>query len=224
MTGGLEQTVSILKELTRPTDQTGWMCDEVAFLLYALVKFQRPQLVIQTGHHWGKSAAVVCEALSDGFLDSGQLIESDPMRGDAKFTAYLQAHAPARGPWRMVSVDPGPPVADSDAGVRYLTERYRGCFQFVQAKSADFFLSAMWEELVAGAGGCRALAVVDGDHAEDVARADLEAVDRLRPLIFLDDTSWAPHLAEVAAAFAAERKYATIELPLYNGVTVLMPS
>ena len=59
------------------------MCDEVAFLLYSMVKFTRPDVVVQMGHLWGKSALMVLEAMSDGFITS-DLIEEDTYRGDPR--------------------------------------------------------------------------------------------------------------------------------------------
>lgn len=56
---GLADAVGTLKSITGSSPSVGWLCDGVSFLLYGLVKFYRPQLVVQTGHLWGKSAAVI---------------------------------------------------------------------------------------------------------------------------------------------------------------------
>ena len=68
------------------------------------------------------------------------------------------------------------------------------------------------------------LAIIDGDHSETMARADMEGVLGLNlPFIFLDDTTWIPHLGALARDFAARHAYQILNLPLYNGVCLLAP-
>ena len=64
--------VGILRQTTGGSIGTGWMHDEVCWLLHGLIRFYRPTLVIQTGHLWGKSALVVLDALDDAPLDRGR--------------------------------------------------------------------------------------------------------------------------------------------------------
>ena len=61
----LAQKVGILRKTTGGSIGTGWMHDEVCWLLHGLIRFYRPSLVIQTGHLWGKSALVVLDALEE---------------------------------------------------------------------------------------------------------------------------------------------------------------
>lgn len=123
----------------------------------------------------------------------------------------------------MVSVDSGPPVANPGAGVTWLADHYQG-FEYIQSPSSSFFASPRFAELVAGSQGQRVLGIVDGDHNYEPARADLENMLRLgRPWVFLDDTRWIPHLGTLAHEFAGEHGYQLLDLPMYNGVCLLVP-
>lgn len=214
----LTSAVGDLKKMTGSSQQVGWMCDPVAFFLYGLVKLMCPQLVIQTGHLWGKSAAVICEALADGAV-----LEEDGQRGDPEFAAFMDGAQLRQGPWQVVSVDQGPPVPDWQAGVSWLAQRYGPSFRFVRAGTGPFFRSPSWQELTAQFAGQRVLAVLDADHTWEGARLELDAVSALRPVIFLDDTRWVPFLGVVAGDFAAGHDYAVTEFPWHNGIALLTP-
>src|ERR1035437_5202837 len=98
----LSENVKALGELTGKSWNCGWMFDEVAWLLHALVGFIRPEVVIQTGHLWGKSACVILDALKYQLE-----IEGSHLQGDAAFGAFVKSHIPERtSPGRLISIDP----------------------------------------------------------------------------------------------------------------------
>ena len=79
----MAQKVGILRKTTGGSIGTGWMHDEVCWLLHGLIRFYRPSLVIQTGHLWGKSALVVLDALEEHPLDRGGM-------GDASYAEFVR--------------------------------------------------------------------------------------------------------------------------------------
>jgi hypothetical protein len=200
------------------------MYDEVAFLLYSLVKFYKPALIVQTGHLWGKSACMMLEAITDGFLTGTRKIEEEEQNGDLQFSRFVQANAPTLdGDPRVISVDPGPlNVPRSVQGTEYLQSRYPKAFEFHQIPSGEFFRSC-GDRLRKQFHGKRILGVVDGDHSAQGCIQDLIALEDLGAgLIFLDDVTWLPHLGSVGKTFARKYGYDLLRLPLYNGVAVLM--
>ncbi len=113
-----------LKSITGASTGCGWMVDDVAFLLYSLVKFYKPELVIQTGHLWGKSMFMVLEALTDGFLESSP-IESSPVNADKVFSDFTASRSPRFGGKRAISMDPEPMgVPHPVEGIDYLKKCY----------------------------------------------------------------------------------------------------
>jgi hypothetical protein len=214
-----ERTATLKGLYDANSSSCGWMCDEVAFLLYSMVKFTRPEVVVQTGHLWGKSALMVLEAMTDGFITE-QPIEADAWRADRDFSNFVTSRTPpVPASPRMVSID----IATPDDGVRWLQETYPG-FEFITASSPAFFASPAAADLAAECAGKRVLVIVDGEHSYHSASADMEGVVLLnRPVIFLDDTRWIPHLAALARDFAGRHAYQVIEFPWYNGVCLLVP-
>ncbi|XOB41508.1 MAG: hypothetical protein ACKKMS_02175 [Candidatus Nealsonbacteria bacterium] len=84
-----------LRKISGGSLNCGWMCDEIVFLLYSLVKVYKPELVIQTGHLWGKSICIVLDALTNGFLMGDYSIEDREQNGDLKFLEFLKKNKPA---------------------------------------------------------------------------------------------------------------------------------
>ena len=215
-----------LRKITGGSLSTGWMRDEVAFILYAFVKWFKPELVIQTGHLWGKSAIIATEALYDGFLTGGATgltIENEPQEGDKKaadFTA-INSPRPALAP-KFISIDPHPKnVPQAEAGIRYLKSLYGDSFEFHQMSSFDFFQTRT-AQLQKDFHGTRILGIVDGDHSWAGCMADLTHLAKLgAQLIFVDDTLWLPHLGRAAREFARRENYNLLDLSLYNGIGVL---
>lgn len=201
----LRTRVERLHHLTGGARATGWMHDPVCWLLFGLIRYYRPSLVIQTGHLWGKSALVVLEALKN------ERLEGDGM-ADPAYARFVADHSPPRRKGKLVSIDPGPSdVPGFGEGVEQLREWYPR-FRFYAGSSAKFFENERPE-------GERIFGIVDGDHTREGAKRDLDALARLEAgMIFLDDTSWIPHLGTLGAHFPG---YTALEFPLYNGVMVL---
>ena len=221
MVTALAASVERLKRVTGASKSCGWMFDEVAFLVYALVKFHKPELVIQTGHLWGKSACVVLEALTDGFLGERGGLEQTPQDADRKFATFVREHSPRQtSPPRVISVDPWPHLMDVAApydGVELLKRHYPGRFEFFKMKSGQFF-----EEFTEDVSNLRVMGIVDGDHTPEGCLLDLKHFGRLRcGLILVDDTNWLPELRRVTESFAGEYGYDFLNLNLYNGLGVL---
>ena len=194
----LESKVQELREVAGDVLDTGWMHDEVCWLLYGLVRFYRPSLVIQTGHLWGKSALYVLRALRDADL---QPVE---MMGDPAYAQFVQDNAPPRVLGRMISVDPQP------RGPQPLADWYPN-FELRRQASKDFFAEFEGKSE-------RLFGIVDGDHTEEGALADLKALAKLDAgMILLDDTSWLPELRDAGHSIG----YSVSEFPEYNGVMLL---
>ena len=221
MTYSLAASVERLKRVTGASKSCGWMFDEVAFLLYSLVKFYKPEVVIQTGHLWGKSACVVLEALTDGFLAERGGLETVEQNADKKFATFVKEHSPrpSAAP-RMISIDPWPHLMDVAApydGIELLKQLHPGRFEFHKMKSGDFF-----QQFKEDLRGQRVMGIVDGDHTPEGCLLDLENFARLNcMLILVDDTLWLPELKTTTETFAAKHGYNFLNLDLYNGVGVL---
>lgn len=216
------ETVRELRSLTGGSQSCGWMYDEVAFLLYSLVKFYKPALIIQTGHLWGKSSCMMMEAITDGFLTGLAQIEQEEQNADLDFSRFVNRNAARPDPDpKVISVDPGPlGVLHSARGIEYLQSRYPGVFEFHETLSTEFFRSHA-ERLRKQFQGRRIMGVVDGDHSSYGCIQDLIAMHNLgAELLFLDDVNWLPHLGNVGKTFARKYGYEMLRLPLYNGVAV----
>lgn len=198
-----------LKQVTGGSDRAGWMCDGVCSLLYALVQFYRPELVIQTGHLWGKSALVILMALTDPLLAS----EPECDRGtDENPRKYELEHFPLPCRGKLISIDP---VLD-DSGVKWLRAHYDNV-EIERIRSQEWF-----DQHASLYKGLRVMGVVDGDHEPEPCRADLEGLAIMQAgLIFVDDTSLIQHIERVAREFAAVHNYGFVNLPWYNGVGIL---
>ena len=84
----IRKNLENLKMITGASDRTGWMIDDVSAYVYSMVKFYKPDLVLQIGHLWGKSACIVLEALTDDFLTEENTFESGQLSGDKKFYEF----------------------------------------------------------------------------------------------------------------------------------------
>jgi cephalosporin hydroxylase len=219
MIDSLSSNIERLKRVTGGSRNCGWMCDEVALLLYALVKFYKPDLVIQTGHLWGKSACVVLEAMTDGFLGNRGGMEATFQDADRVFADFVRSRTPrnARSP-RLISIDPEPMgVEHAHAGIELLRQMYPGHFDFRPMTSVQFFES--FDEDIAG---LRVMGIVDGDHSPEGCLADLEALARLgADTMLVDDTNWLPKLKGVTVSFADRAGFARFTFEPYNGLSLL---
>lgn len=218
----LAKHIRELREKTGASKSCGWMYDEPAFLLYALIKWYKPGLVIQTGHLWGKSAMVVLAALRDGFLMSEAGMIEEEQNADKTLGAFIAANRPvAAARPKVISIDPHPKgVPDFEAGVRYLRDCDPG-FEFYQMKSSEFF-AAHGERIGREFASKRILGIVDGDHTWAGCMLDLEALAKIgAEFIIVDDMTWLPHLKRAARQFGRRRGYDFFTLPLFTGMGLL---
>ena len=215
----LRERLRILREATGASKNCGWMVDEVASLLYALVKFTRPDMVIQTGHLWGKSALFVLEALTDG----EGLFEDPRLNVDRAFMAFVDAHRPQAVSPIFISIDPLPNTyAAGEKGIALLNEWYTETFRFFPMNSDDFWRGHT-AELAANFQGKSIMTIVDGDHSQAGCTADLEGSHNMgAQIIFVDDVDFIPEIARAVENFAAGRNYTYLPLHLYNGVGLLV--
>ena len=212
----LADRINTLKEATGASATCGWMFDEVAIMLYALVKMFRPGLVIQTGHLWGKSACVVLEALTDG-----QRLEEQIQAADTAFAGFVTRRtSPIPADAKLISVDPNPSgVNDWQAGVVMLKSWYGANFEFVQKASWDWFADTQADF----ADGRRLMGIVDGDHSERVCADDIANLARVGAgLILIDDTEWIGALEFVSRRMAETCGYDMINLPWINGLALMV--
>jgi cephalosporin hydroxylase len=198
----IQQRITELRKVSGGSSNVGWMHDEVCWLLFGLIRFYRPSLVIQTGHLWGKSALVALEALRNEFLDP------DRTMGDPQYAEFVERHSPMRVKGRLLSIDPQP----NEASVKWLKERYPN-FAFYAGSSQQYFQNGQKHPIKG-----RLFGIVDGDHTEQGAFSDLKSLAKLGAgMILLDDTSWIPQLKAAGHGIG----YSVMELPEYNGVMVL---
>lgn len=205
-----------LEKVTGGASGCGWMCDEVAKLLYSLIQFYRPSVVIQTGHLWGRSSVFILEALTDMAIFN-EAFPQPESQGDAAFNEFVDRHEPAYPSGCLISIDPAPfGVPNQSAGYDLLKLWYGTRFTFLSYKSHEYFATAP------DYGTDRIFGIVDGDHTEEGCMKDLEGFAKLKAeVIFVDDTTWIPALEEVCKSFAATYDYHAVTLRLYNGVTIL---
>jgi|GEM_PF-1907791 len=216
------QRVRTLREMTGGSLNCGWMCDEQAFLLYSLAKFYKPEVILQTGHLWGKSALVLTEAIHDGFLMGESSIEPDIQNNHEKFSAFIKKNSPKRPlSYEFISIDPLPRnVPHYREGVEYIRELHPN-FTFHQLMSDEYFARVKRGELPSPKGK-RIMGIVDGDHSYMGCLSDLKNMHALGvDLIIVDDTSWIPFLRRACATFARRNGYTFTNLPYYNGVGIL---
>ena len=217
MSTNLRATVKELGDVTGKSDSCGWMFDEVAWLLHAFVIFIRPEIVIQTGHLWGKSACMILHALRYQME-----IEGNTPQGDAAFDTFVHSRIAERPSFgQLISVDPG---GYAKGGYDWLTEHFPGQFKHYQITSADFF-EAEGKRLKDEYAGKEVFGVVDGDHSIEGCRKDLLALIELGArVIFVDDTEWLKELCDVSREVATANGYQFINLNYLNGVALLVRS
>lgn len=208
----LRERIAELARVTGRSSTCGWMDDASCYLLYGLVKHVKPDVVLQSGHLWGKSALVVLEALTDDALldnwDSG---------GDHRYSAFVGNRRKRIGEAWLLSADPHPlGVHNWQAGVDLLREWYGERFRFKHESSPAAF------QTMPRADGAVILAIVDGNHEPHGCGRDISEYARIGcDLIIVDDTTWIPALAKVARECAAELGYDVLELPYGGGWTLL---
>jgi hypothetical protein len=213
----LRDRVNTLKSMTIDHAWCGWMVDDVAAFVYSLIKFTQPDIIIQTGHLWGKSAVVAMEAMSDDFLRKPEtrIEETEPFSRDQIFYEFTVKRAPSPRVRRFISVDPRP--LGGDEPIAFLKKTYP-FYQFYQATSENFFQVGA-QQLAELTAGNVLLGIVDGDHTAGGCSNDLDQLGALNArYIIVDDTRWIPELGTVTRKFAVYADYDLAEFPAYNGL------
>jgi cephalosporin hydroxylase len=197
------------------------MYDEQGLLIYSLVKYIKPEVVIQTGHLWGKSACFILEALSDEILNA--FVFEKSQESDKDYTGFVDRHRPTKQTAaKFISIDPfrsperhTPPRWKE--GVELLKEKYGDGFEFYH-QTSDAFFNENREKYK----GKHLLAVVDGDHSPAGLRRDLDNLDEMEcKYIVVDDVLFLPHLGRVCEEFADQKGFAYAPINLYNGLGLL---
>lgn len=220
----LIQHIRELRRITGGSLSVGWMFDDPAFFLYGLMKWFKPELVIQTGHLWGKSALIAMEAQNDGFLAEGMRLEDERENADRVVEEFVDKNTPQwTRPPKVISIDPfSKNIPNQQAGVEYLKKLYgEGRFEFSPLRSIDFFERES-ERIKREYHTSRILGIVDGDHSWAGALYDMEYLKNLgAQMIIVDDTIWLPHLGRAVREFAARNpRYQLLNLTLYTGTAI----
>ncbi len=217
----LKDTIETLKRTTGTPKCTGWMYDEQGLLIYSLVKYVKPEIVIQTGHLWGKSSCFILEALNDGLLNT--LTLEDAQKSDKNYTDFVDNHKPkVQTGAKLISVDPfksperhTPPRWQE--GIEYLRKKYGDSFEFHNQTSDDFFRQNRDKYV-----GRHVLSVVDGDHSTEGLKRDLDNLNYIKcKYIIVDDVMFLPNLGKACEDFAKENNYNYSPINLYNGFGLL---
>jgi cephalosporin hydroxylase len=212
---------SIMKKIAEPISfGCGWMVDDIAHLVYSLVIFYKPDIVIQTGHLWGKSARLILEALSINELPLNLEIER-PIR-DAAFDEFVIKNTPKTKRGILVSIDPNS-FGINETVFDFLKNKYPN-FYFYKMGSREYFgqnITPLLSEYTEK--GKTILGVIDGDHTAEGCVRDLEFMNILRTqIIVVDDTLWIPHIDKICKHFTEIHPYTYANFPLYNGIGVLV--
>jgi hypothetical protein len=200
------------------------MLDNVAFFLYSLVKFYKPDLVIQIGHLWGKSATVILEALHDEFLTQDNGIEDGKLSGDIKFYEFSLNNSPKDKKGKLISIDAFP-YGNWEKGINFLKNTYPN-FEYIVSKSDDYFLDNSKLIMDEYTNDSKTIfGVVDGDHSYDGAMKDLINMGKIgASVILVDDTMWLNDIHKASIKFAESNGYDYINFPIYNGIGLLIKS
>ena len=214
----IRKKLSHLKEITGGSYiDCGYMYDEVALLVYSLIKFYKPNVIIQTGHLWGKSALIGLEALTDGFTQTiSNGFETEDQLSDVKYNKFVKNHKPEQVNPIFISIDPIFPVmaAKYKDGIEFLREQYPA-FQFIKDSSHNALPKL---EINSD----RVLCIVDGDHTFGGCLQDLQNMNRFNPLLqIVDDTLFLDDCGDACLTFAKQQNKEATFFDLYNGICII---
>jgi hypothetical protein len=203
-----------LKNITGASLGCGWLHDEPATLLRSLIIYSKPEIVVQTGHLWGKSALIILQALEEMY--SSPVEEQNAHELFESFVNENTPNRPVTVP-QLHSIDPYClHVPNAKSGIDYLNGKYSN-FNFYGITSAEFFATFSLDK------SKRIFGFVDGDHSYLGAYEDMFNLAQLgAEIIVLDDTSWIPFLRRAAKRIATRYGYILSEFPNYNGTIILI--
>jgi hypothetical protein len=212
------ERIEELKTVTGGSTNCGYVYDAVAMLIYGLIKFYRPEVVLQTGHLWGKSALTCLEAMTDGFE-----LEEDLQNSDPQFSAFVEKSTPVVDSPQLISIDPGyHGVPEFGRGISLLQTWYPENFHFFQQTSQEFF-ERNGRHYRREFQGKRIFGIIDGDHSPLGCRHDLAQLYAMKAgMIFLDDIDWIPDICTAGLEFSHQTGYRFMPLYGFNGVGILV--
>lgn len=212
MNKNLSQMIELIN-ITGTSTGCGWLHDEPAKLLQAIINYSKPEIVIQTGHLWGKSALIILQSLDEMYTEQVEV-----QNAHALFESFVKTNTPSRpsNPPILHSIDPYClHVPNAKKGIDYLEINYPN-FKFFFTKSSDYFKNISFDK------SKRIMGFVDGDHSYLGAYEDMVNLALLKAqVIVLDDTSWIPYLKRAAIRIARIYDYSMSEFPYYNGTIIL---
>lgn len=211
-----------LKEVTGGSISCGYMCDEVAFLLYSIVKFYNPEVIIQTGHLWGKSALICLESLNDGFLQNefNVLEKNINKNDDILYRKTIEKNTPIVKKRSMISIDPFYTETKESylKGVEFLKTEYHNFIffnEFSDKVLKDMITSKILENN-------SILGIVDGDHSYQGCLNDIEYMSALgSKIIIVDDTLYLPDCRQACIDFCVKNNKSLFFYDQYNGIAII---
>ena len=203
-----------LEYVTKQDYGEGMMNDVTAFLLYALIKFYKPALIIHIGHLWGRSALWCCSALFGNFLNKHFLWNTKGARIDGWDDGNQIYVNP-----KIFSIDKT--VNKKIESGLYELKKWFPEFEFYHGPSDQFFAD-LGTTLIQDIGDRRIMGIVDGGHEPDQCIKDIANLVWMRAeIIFCDDTKFS-NLEQPVREMAKKHGYDVINFPYYTGVAIMV--
>lgn len=205
--------------LPERTFECGWSIDASLELIYGLIRFYKPDLVIHTGFLWGKSSLFVLEAFREYEIEHDYDIIKNY---DENFYKFLSKHIPQKRLYaKLIAIDNNMFNLNIEEASKYLKLIDKN-FELYLMDSNKFWNKIFKGEIVLPA-YLNLFGMVDGDHTVSGCEDDLiNLADLNAKVIVVDDTIWLPELDEVCKKFSKEFNYSYINHKLYSGLGVLL--